>query len=93
MEKLRVHGPINNNDDWAHEATAYTSDVMAKYMTGQPLTVLESRLIDNIRAHIGIMPESPQRYCARVTAEAAEVRHDVEEVIVEFSNPRNLDQS
>lgn len=69
MEKLRVHGPINNNDDWAHEATAYVSDVMAKYMTGQPLTVLESRLIDNIRAHIGIMPESPARYMKRLIDE------------------------
>ena len=64
---LRAHGPINNNDDWAAEASNYLADVMARYMTGQPLKLIEQRLIDNIRAHIGTMPESPKRYMERLS--------------------------
>lgn len=64
---LRAHGPIENNDDWAAEASEYVADVMTKYMIGKPLKLIEQRLIDNIRAHIGAMPESPKRYMERVT--------------------------
>lgn len=63
------YGAINNNDDWARAAVEYVSDVMSKYMTGQPISIIRTRLIDNIRAEIGIMPESPQRYCDRILNE------------------------
>lgn len=66
---LRAHGPIETNDDWASEASNYVTDVLAKYMLGQPLKLIEQRLIDNIRAHIGAMPESAERYRKRMTAE------------------------
>lgn len=79
---LRAHGPIGNNDDWAAEGSKYVADVMAKCMLGQPLKLIEQRLIDNIRAHIGIMPESPKRYMERlsVTELARKVDSDAPQV-------------
>lgn len=62
----QAHRPIKDNDDWAAAASDYVTDVMTKYMLGQPMKLIETRLIDNIRAHIGTMPESPKRYAARM---------------------------
>jgi hypothetical protein len=65
----RAHAPIKNNDDWLAAQAIWTADVLAKFMTGQRLSMWEQRFIDLIRAQIGAPPESPKHYMTRLTQE------------------------
>lgn len=65
----RAHKPITNNDEWAAEASGYYGTIIARYLTGQRITLAEQRVIDVIRMKIGAMPESAVKYTARLLAQ------------------------
>src|SRR5688500_108353 len=67
--RAQAHRPIHNNDDWLAACNELTSRLAAHYVTDQPLTMAEGRIINSIAGLIGVRPESGVKYLARLMLE------------------------
>ena len=60
---------IENNDDWIEAVTNWQATALARFLTGQELTVAQKTYISLVRSQVGPPPESPAEMAARYKAE------------------------